>query len=45
MHEGEGEYADANWSVISFLPCYVNVADVEQSPVVALGPGEHLLAS
>ncbi len=29
MHEGEGEYADANWSVISLLACSVNVADVE----------------
>ncbi len=44
MREGEGEYADANWSFVSLLACFVNVADVEQPPVVALGLGEHLLA-
>ena len=44
MREGEGEYADANQSVISLLACSVNVADVEWAPVVALRPGEHLLA-
>jgi hypothetical protein len=44
MHEGEGEYVDANLSVISLFACSINVADVEQPPVVAFGPGEHLLA-
>ena len=45
MRESEGEYVDVNGSVISLLACSVNVADVEQPPVIALGLGEHLLAS
>ena len=44
MREVEGEYADANQSVISLLACSVNVAGVERPPIVALGPSEHLLA-
>ena len=44
MREVEGEYADANQSVISLLACSINVADVEQPLVVSIGPGEHLLA-
>ena len=44
MPEDQGEYADANQSVISLLSCSANVADVEQLPVVDPGPGEHLLA-
>jgi hypothetical protein len=44
MCEVEGEYADANQSVISLLACSINVADVEQPLIVAIGPGEHLLA-
>ncbi len=45
MREVEGEYADANQTVISLSACSINVADVEQSLVVAIGPDEHLLAS
>ena len=41
--EGVGEYADANRSVIFLLAFSVNVADVEQPLVVALGPGKHIL--
>ena len=44
MCEVEGKYADANQSVISLLACSINVVDVEQSLVVAISPGEHLLA-
>ncbi len=44
MREVEGEYADANQSVIFLLSCSINVADVEQPLVVAIGLGEHLLA-
>ena len=43
MCEGKVEYADGNWSVISLLACSINVVDVEQSLVIVLGPGEHLL--
>jgi hypothetical protein len=43
MREMEGEYVDANQSVISLLACSINVTDVEQPLVVAIGLGEHLL--
>jgi hypothetical protein len=44
MREVEGEYADANQSVISLLACSINVADVEHLLVAATGSGEHLFA-
>jgi hypothetical protein len=43
MCEVEGQNADANQSAISLLACSINIADVEQLLVIAIGPGEHLL--
>jgi hypothetical protein len=44
MREVQGKYADANHSVIFLLAFSINIVDVEQPLVVAIGPGEHLLA-
>ena len=44
MRQVEGEYADANQSVISLLACSIRFADMEQPLIVAIGLGEHLLA-
>jgi hypothetical protein len=44
LREVEGEYADANQSIISLLACSINVANAKQPLVASIGLGEHLLA-